>query len=103
MTETLHPVTGDVTHTEGPGQIPDRGLRMRLTQMLKPSARICSRPSGVIFSAPRRHPDPVDAEAVDDAVERRRDWSSMTSVSGQAADVSVMSMTAVFVWSMTTP
>ena len=40
------------THGEGPGRRCRPGPSGRRPQMLKPSARICSRPSGVIFSGP---------------------------------------------------
>src|SRR5699024_12219070 len=57
--------------------------------MLNPRARICSRPSSVIFSGPqggiqtqlRRHSSTIVSTA-------RPTWSSITSVSGQAAVVS---------------
>jgi predicted MFS family arabinose efflux permease len=66
-------------------------------QTVKPRARSCSRPSSVILSGPQggfqtqlirkslTRPLPINAV---------RDWSSMTSVSGQAAEVSVMSIRA---------
>src|SRR3954453_20760485 len=93
-----------VRDAKGPDQRADQDLSLWRCQMLKPRARICSRPSGVIFSGPHggihtqlmRKPSTMPSRA--DA-----DWSSMTSVSGHAADVRVMSMIAVFVWSMTTP
>jgi hypothetical protein len=68
------------------------GRVRRRPQTLKPRARSCSRPSSVILSGPHGGIQtqlmrvyltmPDSAELV---------WSSMTSVSGQAADVSVMS------------
>ncbi len=43
----------------------------RSAQTLKPRARSISRPSSVILSGtPRRHPDPVDRDVVDEALER---------------------------------
>lgn len=73
-------------------------------QRLNPSARSWSLPSSVIFSGPHggiqiqltRYPSVMPSRACPV-------WSSITSVSGQAADVSVMSMIAVLFWSTVMP
>ena len=50
---------------------------------------------GDLVGPPRRHPDPVDLDVVDEPpTSAARVWSSITSVRGQAALVSVMSITA---------
>src|SRR4051812_34756755 len=69
-----------------------------LGQTVKPRARSCSRPSSVIFSGPHGG---IQTQLIRKSLTRPPDvsatdvWSSMTSVSGQAADVSVMSIVAV--------
>ncbi len=64
-------------------------------QTLKPSARSCSRPSSVILSGPHggSHTQLMRKSATSPSSAERA-WSSITSVSGHAALVSVMSMVA---------
>src|SRR6266545_1703507 len=84
-----------------PGARPiSRRSRGNPRQTLKPKARNCSRPSSVILSGPHggiqtqlirmscTSPPPGPLHSAS------RAWSSMTSVSGQAAEVSVMSTVA---------
>jgi hypothetical protein len=59
---------------------------------------------GDLVRAPRRHPDPVDPEVGHQALQSAlRIWSSITSCSGQAAEVRVMSMIATFASSTVRP
>src|SRR5215208_1902246 len=61
-----------------------------LPQTVKPSARSCSRPSSVILSGPHGgfHTQLILISLTSPAPTRaERDWSSITSVSGHAADV----------------
>ena len=64
-------------------------------QTRKPRARSCSRPSSVIFSGPHGGIQTqliLTSSTSPGVVSADRVWSSMTSVSGHAAEVSVMSM-----------
>ncbi len=78
---------------------PKSGLpEAQVTQTVKPRARSCSRPSSVIFSGPHGG---IQTQLIRKSLTRPPEvraadvWSSMTSVSGQAAEVSVMSIVAV--------
>ena len=70
------------------------GGRGVLVQTRKPRARSCSRPSSVILSGPHGG---IQTQLIATSLTRPSRaalvWSWMTSVSGQAAEVSVMSMT----------
>jgi hypothetical protein len=73
-------------------------------QMLKPRARSCSRPSSVMLSGPHGgiHTQLIRKSATTPSSASRA-WSSITSVSGHAALVSVMSMVAIRSPSTLTP
>ena len=67
-------------------------------QTLNPIARNCSRPSSVIFSGPHGgNQTQLILKSVTKPSRALRVWSSITSVSGQAAEVRVMSIVATAV------
>ena len=98
------PQGGTHTYVRAPGSPPGAHTHQQTDSDVEASARSCSRPSSVILSGPHGG---IQTQLIRSSLTMPSvadfAWSSMTSVSGQAAEVRVMSMVAMLASSMWMP